>query len=279
MAQDRTRDRAQDKSRGRAWDKLRDRAQSETHDKAQDESCDRVQDEPCDRAQDRTRDKNRDRKERLAAFLSAAGIAALLSFALWTYFFTTPCRVEEDCRGMEVDEAQIRSWEEQERENPSGILLDTAGWRVGDQQAVSAVSTGRQKTSSVLEVCGSAALVFPVKILSGDYALPYEAESGGDGTRDASSQTPETAAGTVSRNPPACILTKELSDALFGSTDSAGETVKVGDEVLTVAGVIDKEGFCLLKSAAGGRMDYVAFRMRRHYQARALARQLIEGGA
>lgn len=236
-----------------------DRNQGKTHDKAQD--------------------KTRDRKERLGALLSAAGIAVLFSIALWTYFFVTPCRIEADCRGMEVDAAQIRSWEEQERANPGGIL-DMAGWRIGGQQAVFAVSTGRRKTSAVLEVCGSAALVFPAEILSGDYALPsYETESGGGGMGNASSQTPEMAAGALSRIPPACILTKELSDALFGSTDSAGETVKVGDEILTVAGVIDKEGLFLLKSAAGGRMDYVAFRMSRRYQARARARQLVTGGA
>ena len=74
---------------------------------------------------------------------------------------------------------------------------------------------------------------------------------------------------------PACVLSAELSDALFGSTDTAGELVKAGGELLAVAGVIDREGVFLLKRADSGQIEYAAFRMSRRYQAEAKARQRV----
>ena len=189
---------------------------------------------------------------RLPETLSAAGIVILLAFGVRGYLFASPCRVETDCRGLDISVEQMKAWEEQEKGGYNGIL-DMAGWRTEKQQNVTAVSTGRSKVSGIVAVCGSASLVYPAKILSGDYILPY-AEGFGRA---------------------ACILSAELSDALFGSTDTAGELVKAGSELMAVAGVIDKEGVFLLRRADSGQIEYAAFRMSRRYQAEAKARQRI----
>ncbi len=197
--------------------------------------------------------------------LAAAGIMLLLGLGLWNYYFESPCRVEIDCRGMDIDVNRLRAWEKQERDSYNGIL-DLAGWRIEKQQTVASVSTGRRKMSSVAAVYGSASLVWPAKILSGDYALPYPA--GPDDGPEAASF----------RARPSCILTRELSEELFGSSDTAGELVLCGGETLTVAGVIDRDGLYLLKAASEGPVEYAAFRMAKRWQAEAKARQRAEGG-
>lgn len=205
----------------------------------------------------------------LPEILSAAGIGILLAVGIRGYLFMSPCRIETDCRGLDISVEQMKTWEEQEKGGYNGIL-DMAGWRTEKQQTVTAVSTGRSKVSGIVAVYGSASLVYPAKILAGDYALPYADGSGGAAAGD-------TAEGTLalSWHLPACILSAELSDALFGSTDTAGELVKAGGELLAVAGVIDKEGVFLLRRADSGQIEYAAFRMSRRYQAEAKARQRV----
>ena len=257
----------------------------------------------------------------LPEMLSAAGIVILLAVGIRGYLFASPCRVETDCRGLDISVKQMKAWEEQEKGGYNGIL-DMAGWRTEKQQTVTAVSTGRSKVSGIIAVCGSASLVYPVKILSGDYVLPYtegfgraagsgtvvsgSADNGmtgsgmaGNGTAGSSAvdngmaeDSKEAGAAAVlkkdaletgasggtpalSWHMPACILSGELSDALFGSTDTAGELVRIDGELMAVAGVIDKDGVCLLRRADSGQIEYAAFRMSRRYQAEAKARQRI----
>ncbi len=223
-------------------------------------------------SESRSRISGREVWNRILEAFCAAGIAVMAGMALWTYIYATPCRVETDCRGMGIDVARLREWEEQEKDAYSGIL-DMAGWRIGKQQNVQSVSTGRRKSAAVVEVYGSAYLVYPAKLLSGDYVLPRP-------EADETSQTDGAGAGMASGagGRKMCILTEELSDALFGSTDTAGESVKADGELLTVAGVIDKEGLYLLKTASEGTIEYAAFRMARRYQAEAKARQRVGGG-
>lgn len=189
-------------------------------------------------------------KKILPEVLSVLGILILLAAGLWTYFFRMPCRIEADCRGRGIDAAQIRGWEEQEKDSYGGII-GMAGWRTENMRTVSSPGTGRQKLSEVTGVYGEADLVYPAKLLSGAYEFPAYTD--------------------------ACILTADLSDALFGSTDTAGELVKAGGELLVVAGVIDRDGFCILKPIREGPIEYAAFRFTRRYQAKARAWQRIGG--
>lgn len=245
-------------------------------------------------------------------FLAAAGAAAMLGAAGWTYLFGSPCRVEADCRGLGIDVDQMKSWEEQEKDGYSGII-SMAGWRFEKQQIVTSVSTGRRKPSSVVAVYGSASLAYPAKLLSGNCELPWAekttgvsggsggtaennisaAAAGSSGVNNGAAENNVSAAaagpsgansGAAANDAPvaaagvsACILTAELSDALFGSFDTAGELVKVGDELLAVTGVIDREGCCLLRPAAGGTIEYAAFWLSERYQAGIKVRQRVRG--
>ena len=255
---------------------------------------------------------------RLPETLSAVGIVILLAVGVRGYLFASPCRVETDCRGLDISVEQMKAWEEQEKGGYNGIL-DMAGWRTEKQQNVTAVSTGRSKVSGIVAVYGSASLVYPAKILSGDYSLPYAEGFGGSGAVDDGmagngvvgsgtagngtagggaadgsvvGDSKEAGAAAVLRKDawgtgasggtpalswrmPACILTAELSDALFGSTDTAGELVRIDGELLAVAGVVDEEGGFLLRRADSGQIEYAAFRMSHRYQAEAKARQRV----
>ncbi len=188
---------------------------------------------------------------RAADIFLAAGILVMSLAALWGYYFAVPCRVEEDLRGLGIDVARMMQWEKEEKDRESGIL-DMAGWRIERTAQIVSVSTGRKTTAGVIAVYGNAALVSPAGILSGDYALPAGTEAG------------------------ACILTKDLSDALFGSTDTAGELIRIGDELLAVSGVIDKEGPTLLRASSEGPLEYAAFRISRRFRARQKAIMRIE---
>lgn len=266
----------------------------------------------------------------LPEVISAVGILAILGVGLWSWFFCSPCRGVTDCRGRDIDVEQMKVWEERARDGTSDILA-MAGWRIERMETVMSVSTGRQATTSVLSVYGDAALVEPAKILAGDYALldlkngkwgngkleGSEAESkeaDGRGNEDGKSAVQEADGGAnedgkpegkeadgranEGREPgsrrPGCILTRELSDALFGSTDTVGEGIRIREsirtgagsqtgkesrteeEILIVRGVIDKEGKWLLRPVSEGSIESVAFRMRSRYQAEAKARQMME---
>ncbi len=202
----------------------------------------------------------------LLELISIAGILAILCGGLWFYFFCTPYRTFTDCRGRDIDVAQMKIWEEQEKENYSDIL-SMAGWRTEKMQTVWSISTGRRALTGTIGVYGDASLVYPAKILSGDYALPVL-----DG-KDHDISTSQNDGRKRNRRS-SCILTGELSDDIFGSVDTAGELVRTENEILVVRGVIDKKGKFLLKPLSDGPIEYISFRTRRRYQAEALARQM-----
>lgn len=182
------------------------------------------------------------------------GILVILCAGLGTWLFCMPCRIEADCRGRDIDVKQMQIWEEQAKDGSYGILA-MAGWRTERMQTVSSVSTGRRALTMVTGVCGDAALVYPAKILAGNYALPA--------TDDEKLQNGKN--GRIQRS--GCILTGELSDELFGSLDTAGELVKTEDGILVITGVIDKDGKQLLKPVSEGDLEYAAFRVPRRWQA------------
>lgn len=232
---------------------------------------------------------------RLPELISAVGILAILGVGLWSWFFCSPCRIVTDCRGRDIDVEQMKVWEERARDGTSDILA-MAGWRIERMETVTSTSTGRQATTSVLGIYGDAALVEPAKILAGDYALLY-LKNGKWGNRKPEGKEADGRA-NEGREPgsrrPGCILTRELSDALFGSTDTVGEGIRIREsirtgagsqtgkesrteeEILIVRGVIDKEGKWLLRPVSEGSIESVAFRMRSRYQAEAKARQMME---
>ncbi len=190
----------------------------------------------------------------LAAVL---GILALAGGWAWSYCFMTPCRVEIDCRGRGIRVEEVITWGNQESAGYNGIQ-DIAAWRLETSQTVTSVSTGRRAAASIAAVCGNAGLAYPAKILSGSCSLAGAYDPGGTMRPDGF-----------------CIITAELSDALFGSSETAGELVRTGEELLSVAGVIDRKGKLLLHAAAEGQIEYAAFRMSSRYQAESRARQQV----
>ncbi len=206
--------------------------------------------------------------------VSIAGILVILCGGLWYYFFCVPYRTFTDCRGRDIDVAQMKIWEEQEKENYSDIL-SMAGWRTEKMETVWSVSTGRRSLTGVVGVYGDASLVYPAKILAGDYALSvWDDGNYAPARNDENHELSAREGGRPQKGRRDCVLTGELSDDLFGSTDTAGELIQTEDEILVVQGVIDREGKWLLKPVSDGPVEYVSFRMSRRYQAEEKARQM-----
>lgn len=183
------------------------------------------------------------------------GLAAVFAAAaavVFVIYLTAgrPGHIKVDCRGCQVDVNVIRRWEKEERDGYLG-LTGIAGWRVENQAAVRAVSTGRSKKTQVIGVCGPMDLVYPADILSGSYGLAAE-----DGY---------------------CVLSGELAYELFGGTDAAGEQVSMGDRVLTVAGVIDKKGIYLLHPVSEGPLEQLALQFKNGYRMKDKAKELLSG--
>ncbi len=189
-----------------------------------------------------------------AAVLLTAAVAALLAWGGWILCFRTPCRVELDCRGYGTDNVRLEELMEREAERSGGLILDMVGWKIREQAEIFSVSTGRRRTVPVSVVCGSAGLAYPQTLLSGGSEL--------------------------SRGGNFCLLSGELSDRLFGSTDTAGETVLLGEDAFVVEGVIDLEGEWLIRPAADGEeflLDGAAFSVARRWQARERAENCLAG--
>ncbi|NBH70531.1 hypothetical protein D3Z51_00460 [Clostridiaceae bacterium] len=180
----------------------------------------------------------------LLIVLSTLMTAAL---AVRLYLFLSPCRLEADCRGYGLDTEYLKQWEEQEKNRKTGILA-VSGWQPQPQREITSVSTGRKTQAHLFGVYGSMELVFPAALLAGNYGLAGKKE--------------------------ACVLTQDLAEALFGSSDVVGETVKFamdekGQEThLEVAGVIDKKGQYLLMPIEEGEIEKVAVLYERRYKAR-----------
>ena len=197
------------------------------------------------------------------------------------YWFCMPSRMEAECRDYGIDVETLKMWEDQEAQG----MLALAGWRFRERVMVSGVSTKRRQTAQVMEVYGNMELAAPARILSGTYGLLGREDT--------------------------CVLTGELADALFGSVDVVGEQVSclqtdVGwthrkhagasgngtgqgkqagaqdgstNHILTVAGVIDKEGQCLLTFTQSGEIERVAVRFRERFQIKERMKELLSSGS
>ena len=167
----------------------------------------------------------------LAGILLTATAMAIGGMVYWNYMFRMPCRMEADCRGKRVEAGTMKRWEEREEEGYLGIV-NMAGWRVDEQQIVCSVSTGRRRTTKVVSVYGSMELVEKADILCGRYGLDVDGDY--------------------------CVLCSGLASHLFGSTQVAGECVKVGQERFIVAGVIEKEEDMVMIPMTEGPVDQLA---------------------
>lgn len=122
--------------------------------------------------------------------------------------------------------------EEQEKEGVTGLIGITA-WRYGETGAVTEPQSGKKETAAIIEVYGNMSQVFPTRVLSG---ASGQVMGKGD-----------------------CVLTKELSYALFGSLDTTGCSLKYAGKTYRIAAIIDKKGMLLLLSAKSGMVDQAAF--------------------
>ena len=176
------------------------------------------------------------------------------------YWFCRPARIEVECRGYGIDAETLKGWGEQEEKG----IVDLAGWRIRERVMISGKSTKRSQSAQVLEVYGNMELALPAHILAGTYGLR--------GREDV------------------CVLTGVLADALFGSVDVVGEQVccpeadtgkeqgmqtQAGKRTLTVAGVIDQEGQCLLVPTQSGEMERVAVRFKERFQIKERVKELL----
>lgn len=180
-------------------------------------------------------------------------IIALMAAAMAVFIyhmFDKSSRIQVDCRGYKVDVDVIKRWEEQEKDGYLG-LTGMTGWRVDDQDTVESVSTGRSQSTKVIGVYGPMDMVYDVNIISGNYGLAAE-----DGY---------------------CVLSVGLADALFGGTDTAGERVRFGGHILTVAGVIDKKGNYLLRPIKEGRVEQMELEFKNGLNVDDKVKQLLEG--
>ncbi len=192
----------------------------------------------------------------LINFILMAGIGGRL------YWFCRPARIEAECRGYGIDAETLKGWGEQEEKE----IVDLAGWRIRERVMISGESTKRSQSAQVMEVYGNMELALPAHILAGTYGLT--------GREDV------------------CVLTGELADALFGSVDVVGEQVccpeadtgkgqgsqtqaGTGKRILTVAGVIDQEGQCLLVPTQSGEMERVAVRFKERFQIKERVKELL----
>jgi hypothetical protein len=179
-------------------------------------------------------------------FLANFVILTATGIRLYRYLFFTPCRLEVNCRGYGLDIDWMKQWENQERDGSQGILA-MAGWNFAGRKEIYAVGVGRTDTAQLLKVYGSMEQVFPVRILSGVYGL----------------------AGREN----ACVLSRDLAEALFGSDQVTGEQVcldgEEGEKIfLEIAGVIDREGKYMLVPMSEGEVERIAVLFDKRFQAR-----------
>ena len=220
------------------------------------------------------------KKMKWMTLFAVVNLAFLAVTAICLYLFLTPCRLETDCRGYGVDTERLKQWEEQEKDVGQGILQLT-GWKVGTREEILAVSTGRRETAQLLGVYGSMEQVFSADLLSGTWGLT--------GREDA------------------CVLSRELAEALFGCTEVTGEQIRLevpawaaenesqgGGEcppsaertekekkkqVFEVAGVADQEGEYLLFPLPEGTVETVAVLFEKRYQVKETMKELAAAGS
>ena len=157
--------------------------------------------------------------------LGVVGIGTVVG-GYWMLYM--PCCIRMDCRGREIDVEMMKRWEEREKDGSLGMIR-MAGWRIESQRMVSAISTNRRQMTQIICVYGDMELVKPADILSGRYGLAVDEDY--------------------------CVLSEDLARQLFGSVEAAGQWVKMDQNKLTVAGVIEIEGDILLIPVKDGRIE------------------------
>lgn len=185
----------------------------------------------------------------ILAIMLAAGVLAAGGGAGWDWMFGRPYCIQEDCRGRGLDVEMIKQWEKQ-AENGALDILKIAGWRIGANQMVVSISTGRKQRAEVIWVYGSMELTQKAGLLGGRFGLSAEEDW--------------------------CVISEELAGNLFGSTDVVGECVKIEEEKMIVAGVIEKEGEVMMVPAIDGRIEYVAIEFDGRAGAEGKMKRLLE---
>lgn len=153
---------------------------------------------------------------------------AMMSLA----FYKSPRRVEADCRLKKVTMEDIKNIEQQEKDGVSG-LLNISAWRYGDVGEAAGLPSGQRRETGTVYVYGSMSLAFPAPVLSGSYDQVM-------GEKD-------------------CVLTKELSFKLFGSTDTSGCRITFHGKTYRVTAVIDKKEEILMLPAKEGKVEETVF--------------------
>lgn len=179
------------------------------------------------------------KKNRICAVFVMYAISGMAALFLGRWFllpllnvWQSPCRVVQDCKQQEITIESLQKLEEQEKEGVTGLLGVTA-WRYGETSAVTEPWSGKKETAAIIEVYGNMSQVFSARVLSGSSG---QVMGKGD-----------------------CILTKELSYALFGSLDTTGCSLKYAGKTYRIAAIIDKKGMLLLLPAKSGKVDQAVF--------------------
>ena len=167
----------------------------------------------------------------------------------WYWLFYMPYSISTDCYGREITVETMKYWEKREEQGSLGIVR-IAGWRIEQPQIVISVSTAIKQRAQVFCVYGSMELADPAPILCGRYGLAVEGNY--------------------------CILSESLARNLFGSIDIAGECIKIKNQKMTVAGVIEKEGDFLMMPAKEGNIEQLSVEFRNRIGAKEKIKRLIE---
>lgn len=168
----------------------------------------------------------------VAGFLLLTGLLAACLLSALNRWWTSPCRVEVECRYQNVKLEELVALEKQEKDGMTGLLA-VAGWRYGEAKEAIEPESGKTAQAGTVFVGGSMAAAFPSKVLSGSFEQVMRA---GD-----------------------CVVTKTLSYALFGSVDTAGNRLIFAGKTCRIAAVIDREEELVLLPETEGRAERAAF--------------------
>lgn len=169
-----------------------------------------------------------------AAVLTAVILTAAAAAPVVTRYLNSPCRVETDCRFKKVQMEEILALQEQEKENGGMTgLRAVAAWRFGEAGRVKEPFTGKYEETGTVYVCGSMPVAFPDPVLSGSYEQIMSSDD--------------------------CVVTKELSNALFGSVDTAGCNLILEGKCYRIAAVTDRKEMLILIPEEEGRVETAAF--------------------
>ena len=183
-------------------------------------------------------------------FLAAALAISVLSAAIvggWHWLFYRSFCVYEDCRGQGIDVETMKQWEE--RAEALGIVR-MAGWRAGEEETVTSLSTGRWRRAKVTWVYGTMELADKEQLLWGRFGIAQEENC--------------------------CVISEGLARNLFGSVDVVGEQVKMGDRVLMVSGITKKDKEAVILPPAKGMVEYLSVEFDRQMGAQGKIKRLLE---